>query len=141
MRPTPKQTQAHRREGSDRIIPWGRGAVLKRTAMSWLTRWIDVTATPRSCLVAAQEIDGDTSEVLAWACREVVHDRHTGEDAVQLHYVYTIQAARGRGLATLLIETVLAEASALGIGVEATYLSKAGEALLAKAHATEEAAQ
>jgi len=110
--------------------------------MSWLARWIETTATPRSVLVAAQEIDDETSEVLAWCCREVVPDRHSGVDTMQLHYAYTIHAARGRGLASMLVETVLAEADALGIEVEPTYLSAAGEALLSRARATaKEAAQ
>ena len=141
LRLSRSQTQPHRDpDASDRVVPWGRGAVLRRVAMRWLARWIETTATTETVLVAAQELEGGDSEVLAWCCREVERDRFTGLDQCQLHFVYTIQAARGRGLASALVRAVHAEADARGVAIEPTYLTHSGTRLLAKvATAMEEA--
>ncbi len=123
-------THPNRDGGKDRVLPWAGGVVIRRTAMSYLARFIEATATTSTCLVAAVATDSGGEEPLAWVCRELLNERDSEDETCALHYVYTVQTARRRGLAKMLVQHVLREAAAYGVQVEPTHMNGRGGALM-----------
>lgn len=113
------------------MFTWGDGVLTRRTAMAYLARFIDATATTSTCLVAAIDTDHGTSEPLAWVCRELLE--RDDDRVCALHYAYTLQNAQRKGLALSLVRYVMREAQTLGVNVVPTHLNGKGKALLAKA--------
>jgi GNAT superfamily N-acetyltransferase len=110
----------------DGMLPWGRDRrrISPVIARVMLNAVADKLATPETVIV--WDVDG---EPLSCLCRDVLESRPGRVPLVAVHFVYTLAAARGRGLASSLLRFAMAEADRLGAELRPTHMTEAGAGL------------